>query len=123
MSERLKKEFTVKDPDFARKVRNAFDAQPFMHLIGAEMTGVEAGTCEITLPVRPDLFQHSGYVHAGVANAIADNAAGFAAFTLMPPGSNVLSVEFKTNFMAPAKGSTLIARGQVIKPGRTLVIV
>jgi uncharacterized protein (TIGR00369 family) len=123
MTQRPTTDFTVKDPDFERKVRDAFDAQPFMRLIGAELTGIGAGTCEIALKIRPDLSQQNGYVHAGVTNAIADNAAGLAAFTLMPPGTNVLSVEFMTYLLAPARGRTLVARGRVEKPGRTLVIV
>ncbi|WP_158045593.1 PaaI family thioesterase [Skermanella pratensis] len=116
-------DFTPRDPDFEAKVRSTFEEQPFMRLIGAELVSVAPGTCEISLAVRPDLSQHNGFVHAGVTNAIADNSAGLAAFTLMPPGTDVLSVEFKTNLLAPARGRRLIARGRVEKPGRTLVIV
>jgi uncharacterized protein (TIGR00369 family) len=111
------------DPDYQSKVRAAFDGQPFMRLIGAELAALGAGTCQIALTIRPDLWQHNGFVHAGVTNAIADNAAGLAALTLMPAGSDVLSVEFKTNLLAPARGNRLIARGKVEKPGKLLVIV
>ena len=94
-----------------------------MDLIGAELTCVEPGVIEITLPYRADLTQQHGYIHAGVITTIADSACGYAAYTLMPPGSDVLAVEFKVNLMRPAKGETFVARAEVVKSGRTLTVV
>lgn len=94
-----------------------------MDLIGAELSLVEPGVVEITLPYRDDLTQQHGYLHAGVITTIADSAAGYAAYSLMPTGSEVLSVEFKVNLLRPAKGETFVARADVIKPGRTLTVV
>jgi len=78
---------------------------------------------EITLPYRADLAQQNGYVHAGIVTTIADSAAGYAAYSLMPAGSEVLSVEFKVNLLRPAQGENFIARAEVIKAGRTLTVV
>jgi len=94
-----------------------------MQLIGARLSLVEPGVVEIALPYRADLTQQRGYLHAGVITTIADSACGYAAFTLMPPGSNVLSVEFKVNLLRPAQGTTFVARAKVIKAGRTLTVV
>ena len=97
--------------------------QTVMGLIGAELTRVEPGVIEITLPYRTDLAQQHGYVHAGIITTIADSACGYAAYTLMPVGSDVLAVEFKVNLVRPAKGETFVARAEVIKSGRTLTVV
>lgn len=94
-----------------------------MKAIGAELHEVGPGFCEIHLPFREDLCQHDGFIHAGITTTIADNAAGFAAFTLMPRGSQVLSVEFKMNLLRPAIGEKLIARATVQKPGRNISVV
>jgi uncharacterized protein (TIGR00369 family) len=115
--------FKTLDPNFEQRVRNSFARQAAMALIGATMTRVEPGRCEIDLPVREELTQQHKFVHGGVVGMIADSAGGYAAFTLMPADSSVLTVEFKINMLAPAKGERLIARGEVLKPGRTLSIV
>ncbi len=115
--------FKVLDPNYATRVRDSFARQSAMALIGATMTRVEPGRCTIELPVRDDLTQQHRFVHGGVVAMIADSAGGYAAFTLMPPEAGVLTVEFKINMLAPAKGERLIARGEVLKPGRTLSIV
>lgn len=94
-----------------------------MGLIGGELTRVEPGVVEITLPYRADLTQQDGYVHAGIVTTIADSACGYAAYSLMPPESDVLAVEFKVNLLRPAKGDKFMARAEVIKPGRTLTVV
>jgi len=94
-----------------------------MELIGARLSLVEPGVVEITLPYRTDLLQQNGYLHAGIITTIADSACGYAAYTLMPAGSNVLSVEFKLNLLRPAQGEIFVARADVIKPGRTLTVV
>jgi len=111
------------NPSFARDVADSFARQPIMKLIGARLSLVEPGVVEITLPYRADLLQQNGYLHAGIITTIADSACGYAAYTLMPAGSNVLSVEFKVNLLRPAQGETFVARADVIKPGRTLTVV
>jgi uncharacterized protein (TIGR00369 family) len=111
------------NPSFAEDVVRSFARQPIMNLMGARLTLVEPGVVEITLPYRADLAQQHGYLHAGVVTTIADSACGYAAYTLMPAGSEVLSVEFKVNLLRPAQGETFIARAEVIKAGRTLTVV
>jgi len=93
-----------------------------MQLIGAKLGTVEPGVVEITVPFREDLTQQDGYIHAGIVTTILDSACGYAAYTLMPAGSSVLSVEFKVNLLAPAKGSTITARAEVKRSGRTLTV-
>jgi uncharacterized protein (TIGR00369 family) len=111
------------NPDFAAQIRESFARQNAMSLIGAELSRVEPGLVEITLPYRSDLTQQHGYVHAGIITTIADSACGYAAYSLMPAGSEVLSVEFKVNLLRPAKGEAFLAHGEVIKAGRTLTVV
>ena len=111
------------NPAFADEIRESFAKQTIMDLIGGELTRIEPGVIEITLPYRADLTQQHGYVHAGVVTTIADSACGYAAYTLMPPESDVLAVEFKVNLLRPAKGEIFVARAEVIKPGRTLTVV
>ena len=111
------------NPNFANEVSANFAQQSIMKLIGASLTLIEPGVVEITLPFRPDLTQQHGYLHAGIVTTIADSACGYAAFTLMPEGSGVLSVEFKVNLLRPAKGENFLARAEVIKAGRTLTVV
>ena len=115
-------EFEPKDPAFESRVRASFVRQKVMGLIGAELTRVTPGRVEIELPFRDDLTQQHGFFHAGIIGTIADSAGGFAAYTLMPAGASVLSVEYKINLMAPAEGERLVASGQVIRPGRTLTV-
>jgi len=111
------------NPSFAEDVARSFVQQPIMNLIGARLSLVEPGAVEITLPYRADLAQQHGYLHAGVVATIADSACGYAAFSLMPADSNVLSVEFKVNLLRPAQGVEFVARAEVIKAGRTLTVV
>lgn len=111
-----------RDPDFAAKVRDSFARQGIMAHLGAKLEKVEPGVVEISLPYRKELSQQHGYFHAGAVATVADSAAGYAAFSLMPPGSSVLSVEFKVNLIAPADGERLLARGKVIRAGRTLTV-
>ena len=114
--------FEPKDPAFATRIRESFERQKVMGLIGAALTRVEAGRVEIELPYRDDLTQQHGFFHAGIVGTIADSAGGYAAYTLMPAGSSVLSVEYKINLLAPADGERLVASGQVVRPGRTLTV-
>ena len=115
-------EFTAPDPGYAERVRDSFDRQPAMHLIGARMSAIEPGYCEVTLPVSEKVKQQHGFVHGGVTGMIADGAAGYAAYSLMPADSSPLTVEYKINMLNPAQGDTLVARARVIKSGKTLVV-
>ena len=114
--------FTPKNPDFAASVAESFARQGIMGLLGARLSRIEPGLCEIQLPYRADLTQQHGYFHAGATTTIADSAGGFAGFTLFPAASSVLTVEFKINLLAPADGDLLIATGRVIRSGRTLTV-
>ncbi len=111
------------NPLFAEAIRASFARQAIMHLIGAELGRVEPGMVEIRLPYRADLTQQHGYLHAGIITTVADSACGYAAFSLMPADSEVLSVEFKINLLRPAQGQTFLARAEVVKPGKTLTVV
>ena len=108
---------------FAEQIKASFSKQTIMGLIGAELSRVEPGIVEITLPYRADLAQQHGFLHAGIVTTIADSACGYAAYSLMPPNSEVLSVEFKVNLLRPAKGELFVALAEVIKSGRTLTVV
>lgn len=110
------------DPDFAARVRDSFSRQGIMAHIGATLNRIEAGWCEIQLPFRNELAQQHGFFHAGVVATIADSAGGYAAFSLFPADSTVLTVEFKINLLAPADGEKMRATGKVIKSGRTLTV-
>ena len=114
---------TFANPNFDQDVRRSFAQQSIMTLIGASLSLVQPGIVEITLPYRQDLTQQNGYLHAGIVTTIADSACGYAAFTLMPPGAGVLSVEFKVNLLRPAQGDSFVARAEVIKAGKTLSVV
>ena len=104
------------------RVRASFEKQKIMRLLGATLTGVEPGQVEITLPFREELTQQHGFLHAGAVTTILDSACGYAALSIIPEGTGVLSIEFKTNLLAPAKGNTFIARGRVVRAGRTIVV-
>ena len=110
------------NPHFEEAVRNSFAAQQLMATIGARLTLVAAGEIEIRVRFRPDLTQQHGFLHAGVVTSALDTACGYAAFSLMPDGVGVLTVEFKTNLLAPARGEELIARGRVVRVGRTITV-
>jgi len=114
--------FTAPCAGYAQRVRESFARQGAMRHIGAVLEAVEPGHCAIALPVRPEVTQQHGFVHAGMVSAIVDTAGGFAGYTLFPDNSSVLTVEFKLNLIAPARGERLVAEGFVIKPGRTLCI-
>ena len=96
--------------------------QAVMNLIGAELVKVLPGKVEILLPFRNDLTQQHGFLHAGIITTLVDSACGYAALSLMPAGASVLTVEFKVNLLAPAKGERFVARGKVVKPGRTITV-
>ena len=109
------------DPHFAARCRQSFGRQKAMALIGASLTIVEPGAVEIALPYRDDITQQKGFVHGGIVGMIADTACGYAAFSLMPADCSLVTVEYKINILAPALTS-LVARGEVVKAGRTLTI-
>jgi len=113
-------QFEPSDPDFAARVRQSFSEQAIMQTIGAVMLGVDAGRVEIELPYHERLTQQDGFIHAGVSATIMDSACGYAAFSLMPRSARVLTIEFKTNLLAPAAGDSFHAVGQVRKAGRSL---
>jgi uncharacterized protein (TIGR00369 family) len=114
--------FEPQDPDFERRGRAGFASQTVMATIGASIVRVVPGEVDVALPYRADLAQQNGFLHAGIVTAIVDTACGFAAYSLMPPGYDVLTVEYKVNFLAPAQGALFLARGRVVKPGRTLTV-
>ena len=109
------------DPHFAARIRESFARQKAMTLIGASLGAVAPGAVEITLPFRDDLTQQKGYIHGGIIGMIADSAAGYAAYSLMPADCSLVTVEYKMNILLPAI-SSLTARGEVVKPGRTLTV-
>lgn len=110
-------------PDAIRsRIAESFARQHFMRHIGAELLRVEAGVVEIGIGRSEDLLQQHGFLHAGVLSAILDSACGYAALTLMDAESGVMSVEFKTNLLAPAAGERFVASGVVLKAGRTLTV-
>lgn len=107
---------------FDPRIADSFGKQRFMATIGARLVRVEPGEVEIELPFREDLTQQHGFLHAAVTTGIVDSACGYAALTKMPVGAAVLSAEFKVNLLAPAKGQHFLARGRVLKAGRTLSV-
>ncbi|OJY05758.1 MAG: DUF4442 domain-containing protein [Rhizobiales bacterium 62-17] len=111
-----------KDPSFRTRVQTSFDKQGLMRTLGASILDIAPGAVDIALSPNPAISQQHGFVHAGAVSSIADSAAGYAALSLMPPGVGVLTTEFKINLVAPAAGERIVARGRVIKSGRTLTL-
>jgi uncharacterized protein (TIGR00369 family) len=105
------------NPDYEAVIRESFGRQSFMATLGTSILRLEPGAVDLRLPFAPGLCQQNGYVHAGVIASVADSANGYAAFTLAPPGTDVLAVEFKINLLAPAQGSYFVAHGRVVRPG------
>jgi uncharacterized protein (TIGR00369 family) len=114
--------FTPKDKEFATRVKDSFERQKFMGLIKAELFKTEPGFCEIHIPYDSSITQQHSFFHAGIVGTLADNAAGYAAFSLMDKSSSILTVEFKLNLIAPADGNLLVGRAHVLKYGKTLTI-
>lgn len=112
----------ISDPHFAERALASFARQNAMALIQASMPVVEHGRTEIHLPQWSGVEQQHGFVHGGVVGMIADSAAGYAAMSMVAATASVLTVEYKMNLVAPADGEKLIARGQVVRPGRTLIV-
>jgi uncharacterized protein (TIGR00369 family) len=114
--------FQPQDPDFRERVRSSFVRQQVMATLGIEIAHLEPGKVHLTMPPNPAFTQQHGFIHAGIITTALDSACGYAAFTLMPRDAAVLTVEFKTNLLAPAKGERFVFRAHVVKPGRTLTI-
>ena len=114
--------FEPRNPAWEKKSREIFERQSFMRMIGARIAVLAPGICNLELPYRDDLCQQNVFLHGGVITSIADTSCGIASSTLLSPEAGILSVEFKYNMMAPAAGERFIARGRVIRPGRTLTI-
>ena len=118
----MENRFEAQDPNFERRVRESFENQKVMSLLGARLGEVRPGVVEIEIASREDLTQQDGFMHAGIVTTVLDSACGYAAYTLMPAESSVLSVEFKVNLLAPAIGDLIRVRAEVKRPGRTLTI-
>jgi uncharacterized protein (TIGR00369 family) len=114
--------FRPKDPHFADRVRASFARQRMMQTLGVEITRLAPGEIELTMPYEAAFTQQHGFIHAGIMATVLDSACGYAAFSLMPADAAVLTVEFKTNLLAPAKGERFLFRAHVVKPGRTLTV-
>jgi uncharacterized protein (TIGR00369 family) len=111
------------DSDFVQRTRASFERQQAMKTIGASLGAIEPGHVVIELPYSQALTQQHGFLHAGIIATALDSACGYAAFTLMPPDSGILTIEYKINLVAPGKGSLFRMEGLVIKPGRTITVV
>jgi len=114
--------FQPKDPNFADRVRASFARQRMMQTLGVEITRLAPGEIELAMPYEAAFTQQHGFIHAGIMATVLDSACGYAAFSLMPTDAAVLTVEFKTNLLAPAKGERFLFRAHVVKPGRTLTV-
>ena len=108
--------------DFEARVRESFGKQGMMTHMGAEVVAVRPGFCELELPRGDQVLQQHGLFHGGAIAAMADVAGGYAAFSLFEPDDGILTVEFKVNCIAAARGDKLVARGEVVRPGRTLTV-
>lgn len=122
MRSRANNKFLPKDPDYQDRVSESFELQRIMHTIGASLSCCQPGHVRITLPYHEKLCQQHGFIHGGIVATILDSACGYAAFSLMPADAEVLSIEFKTNLLAPAKGDVFHAEGEVVKTGRTISV-
>lgn len=115
-------DFQPRSSDYTSKVLSSFARQPAMHSLGIEISSLEPGRIELTMPYNANFAQQHGFVHAGIISTALDSACGYAAFSLMEDDAAVLTVEFKTNLLAPADGQRFVFRAEVVKPGRTLTV-
>lgn len=114
--------FQTRNPDYITRTHASFNRQHFMETLGAHISDLDAGYCEVQLSYAKNLTQQHGYFHGGLIGTLADNAGGYAAFTLMNATDSVLTIEYKLNIMAPANGELLVARGKVLRAGRRLTV-
>ncbi len=112
----------AKNPDYISMVADSFSRQPMMATLGARLGHLSPGEADLTAPFDCRFTQQNGFWHAGAVASLADSANGYAAFSLAPPKSDVLAVEFKINLMAPAQGEVFLAQGRVLRPGKTLTV-
>ena len=114
--------FIPKDENFESRVQASFARQTAMATLGIEVARQAAGEVELKMPYNTAFTQQHGFIHAGIITTALDTACGYAAFSLMPDNAAVLTVEFKTNFLAPARGEHFLFRAHVLKPGRTITV-
>jgi uncharacterized protein (TIGR00369 family) len=114
--------FESKDPLFEARVRDSFHRQGAMKTLGVEIAALRSGEVELAMPFAPAFTQQNGFLHAGMVATVLDSACGYAAFSLMPADAAVLTVEFKVNLIAPARGERFLFKGRVVKPGRTISV-
>ena len=114
--------FNPQDANFEARVRSSFARQTAMATLGIEIAGLQAGEVELRMPYASEYTQQHGFIHAGIITTALDSACGYAAFSLMPANAAVLTVEFKTNLIAPAHGEHFLFRARVVKPGRTITV-
>ncbi len=112
--------FEPRNPNYSERVREAFEGQPMLTSLGMVMAEIAPGYCELHLPYRPEISQNHGYFHGGAIATLADVSGGFAGWSLLPEGMWIVTVEYKTNIVAPGRGEMLIGRGRVIRSGRSL---
>ena len=113
---------TPLDPHYAERIRASFARQGAMDTLGAELTAIAPGEVVIEFDHQPALTQQHGYIHAGMLTTVVDNACGYAACSLMPADRDVLTIEFKVNFVAPAKAPRYRAVGSVVRAGRRVSV-
>ncbi len=114
--------FNTIDPNYETRVRSSFTKQSVMKTIGAKLVKISPGEVMIEFSYDQSLTQQNGFIHAGIVTTVVDSACGYAAYTLMPADSDVLTIEYKVNFMSPAKGETFRGIGKVLKSGRTITV-
>lgn len=114
--------FQPKCADYAARVSMSFSNQPMMSTIGARLSRIEPGLVDVEIPFQHSLTQHNGFLHGGALSTLADTACGYAAYSLMPENADVLTIELKLNFLAPAIGERVLAEGRVIRAGRNIIV-
>jgi uncharacterized protein (TIGR00369 family) len=114
--------FEPKDPLFQTRVRDSFLRQGVMKTLDVEIVGLRPGEIDLAMPYASAFTQQHGFLHAGIVATVLDSACGYAAFSLMPADASILTIEFKTNLLAPARGARFLFKGKVVKPGRTITV-
>jgi uncharacterized protein (TIGR00369 family) len=114
--------FEPKDPLFETRIRDSFLRQGVMKTLDVEIVGLRPGEIDLAMPYASAFTQQHGFLHAGIVATVLDSACGYAAFSLMPADASILTIEFKTNLLAPARGARFLFKGKVVKPGRTITV-
>ena len=107
---------------FESRVRDRYEHSRVMKMLGAKLTYIALGEVDIEMPYKEDLCQSHGFIHGGIIGTLLDTACGYASFTLVPDDFDVLTIEYKTNFLAPAIGETLFGRGRVLRQGKSIIV-